>query len=245
MKVLVSINSCVKYAQDGYNQAVRDTYLTELSNFPGVDYRFFIGDGTPTGEDESVMRQLMGDCPGRFSTVPLESPSGYVPMEDEVMLPVPDDYIYIPWKVRESIRWTLAKDYDYTFKCFADTYIDLQRLMSSGFENYDYMGRWYGGFAVGGSGYWLSRKAMQCVADAPVTDWSEDRWVGRRVLLPQGINLHGDRRHGASPQQNPGLSDQSPLYPLADNEQITAHLSESPAVYDKQMMYAAHRLRRG
>ena len=236
MKILLSINSCVKFARNGSNQALRDTWLQGMAKYNRVDYKFFIGDGTPTHDDD-IMLSKLGDCPPRFAGV--EKVETYIPQVDEVMLPVPDDYRHLPCKVKSSLHWAVNLHYQYIFKCFADTYVDIERLLSSGFEAHDYTGRWYGGYAVGGSGYWVSNKAAKVVADAKVTDWSEDRWVGRDVLQPAGILLHGDQRYGASPQQNPG----GPLYPLSSNEQITAHLSESPAIYDKQLMYEAHELR--
>ena len=42
-------------------------------------------------------------------------------------------------------------------------------------------------YASGGC-YWLGEKSMQLVADAPVSDWAEDRWVGK-VLGLAGIQL--------------------------------------------------------
>ena len=73
-------------------------------------------------------------------------------------------------------------------------------------------------------------------------DWATDRWIGFR-LLDHGIEIHGDQRYGASPQQNPGLSNPSPLFPQADNEQITAHLAEAPGHYYHSLMYTAHEIR--
>ena len=56
MKVLIAITSCVRDAQNGNNQALRDTFLKDVANRPDLEYRFFLGDGTPTGEDETTLR---------------------------------------------------------------------------------------------------------------------------------------------------------------------------------------------
>jgi len=245
MKALILIHSCVKFALDGSNQASRDTWMRGLPSFPNLDCRFFIGDGTPTGEDESGMRTSLRDCPHAQLDNPrisLEDPNPYVPKADEIILHAPDDYIYMVWKFRAAMQWGCDQGADFIFKASGDTYVDLPRLMSSGFENYDYTGRKYGHFAVGGSGFWLSRKSAQCLLRAPVTDWADDRWVGD-VLLKHDIHIQGDRRYGASPQQNPGLSDPSPLFPEPNNEQITAHLAEAPGHYHHSLMYKAHEIR--
>ena len=68
MKILLSINSCVKFARNGSNQALRDTWLQSMAKYYGVDYKFFIGDGTPTYDDD-IMLSKLGDCPPRFAGV--------------------------------------------------------------------------------------------------------------------------------------------------------------------------------
>jgi hypothetical protein len=88
-----------------------------------------------------------------------------------------------------------------------------------------------GGYAAGGTGFWLSRKAAQLVVNEPtVTDWPEDRWIGE-VLRKHGVVCHYDSRYGELPAQ-----------PRRNNDTITAHLAHTPVKYAPSMMYDAHRI---
>lgn len=88
----------------------------------------------------------------------------------EVLLDAPDDYNNVTYKAKEMYKWALEKGYDYIFKCYPDTYVCPSRLMSSGFEKYDYSGNFAckpltGPYCCGGTGYWLSRKAYAHLID--------------------------------------------------------------------------------
>jgi hypothetical protein len=245
MRVLIAICSWVGAATNGENQAMRDTFLTDVPRFPGLEYKFFVGDGTPTGEDESAMfASYDWSDPGYKlrATASMQSPKPptYVLKDDEVVLSVPDDYAHLAYKMRGEFRWALKQDFDYTFQIGSDIYIDLQRLMSSGFESHNYVGKtcgnhpMAGGHYAGGGGYWLSKKALRLIADGPVTFWAEDLWVGS-IMNKNGIPLHIDPRYAVD----------YPPYPRRDNEIISAHLGPSnPRVgrYDPQLMYEVHRL---
>jgi hypothetical protein len=121
---------------------------TWLPLVSGADYRIFMGQG-------SICSQ-----------------------PDEVFLDVPDNYQNVTYKTRAMYKWALEHEYDFIFKCFPDTYVCPSRLLSSGFEKYDYVGNFacrpQGGFAyaTGGSGYWLSKKAYGPLATAhiPIED---------------------------------------------------------------------------
>jgi hypothetical protein len=121
---------------------------TWLPSIVGADYKFFMGQGSTCSES------------------------------DEVYLDVPDDYGHVTYKTRAIYKWALEQGYDYIFKCFSDTYVCPDRLLRSGFENYDYVGNFacrpQGSFAycTGGAGYWLSKKAYGPLATAhiPVDD---------------------------------------------------------------------------
>src|ERR1039458_6842404 len=113
MKILIAITSCVRDAQNGNNQAIRDTYLRDIANHPDLEYRFFIGDGTPTGEDESSLRAGVQGAVDRNRGINYEEKCNasaqykcnalYEPQADEVMLPVPDDHFHLVHKVRAKI----------------------------------------------------------------------------------------------------------------------------------------------
>ena len=59
MKVLIAITSCVRDAQNGNEQAQRDTFLKTILKYPNITYKFFLGDGTPSGDDESRFRAMI------------------------------------------------------------------------------------------------------------------------------------------------------------------------------------------
>ena len=231
-RILITITSCVKDALNGVNQAMRDTFLKDIPKFPWLQYRFFIGDGTPTGEDETALLNSFyaEDAVVYRDKYPVVSPKpfAYIPKEDEVILHVPDDYLHGTYKTRESHRWGLERNYDYIFQCFTDTYINLHRLTKSGFERYDYSGGGTIWYASGGAGYWLSKKAAKHLLNEPITDWAEDRWTGS-IMKKNGIVLHNDLRY-----------DNYPRSPQVDNNYITSHLAITPKVYAPKMMYEVH-----
>ena len=240
MKVLISITSWVSGAVRGEHQAVRDTYLT--NKLPdGVEYKFFVGDGTPTGEDESVLREHWSGTVWEKKAVATELPKkriDYCAAPDEVVLSVPDDYIHLSYKLREQCRWAAARNFDYAFICAGDTYVDVQRLLTSGFSKHEYIGYWgyesvnpdagcaYSG---GGRGFWLNKRALSIVSNAGISHWAADLWVGK-VLNVSGITLHEDVRYQDYPR-----------IPLLENDYITSHLIGEPVGrYNPRRMYEVH-----
>ena len=157
MKVLIAILSC--HRQFEQEQVCRETWLSVFEHgrsvaggggtaFHTADYLFFRG----------IDGNLLQDPP-----------------RDVVSLPVPDDYISLPFKTQAICRYAPERQYDYLFKCDNDTYVDVFRLLRSDFERWPYSGwAWdgKGGYASGGSGYWLDRIRMATVADATFEpDW--------------------------------------------------------------------------
>ncbi len=155
-------------------------------------------------------------------------------------LGVADDYDSLPAKTQAICRW--AREYDFLFKCDTDTYASIVRLLASGFEQYDYSGFVRDdGFKPEycyGPAYWLSKKAMNILADA---DWAaypsvyptcEDVMVGA-ILNAHGITPHHDPRYA--------------LYHdvLPENDIITSHLSHAGRKFQIEFMYDAHRKANG
>ena len=250
MKALIVVSSWIgkdPSITQAMRGAVRDTFLKDIGKFPELEYRFFMGDGTPTGEDETFIAEtLAASCtdPGyRDKAVRMTNKSTelttYVPKSDEVLLHVPDDYPHITYKMRAEQRWSVEHGFDFTFQSSADIYIDMKKLMNSGFQNYDYSGRAIPSrglypnveeYAGGHAGYWFSRKASQIAADSPVDYWCDDIWAGQRMFL-NGIPLHSDLRYA-------GEKD-----PLPNNDTITAHLGDRNGIfgkYDPRFMYETH-----
>lgn len=142
------------------------------------------------------------------------------PKDDEVILDCDDAYRGLACKVQEVARWALAHDYDFVMKVDDDTYVRPERVMSSGFEYHDYVGRLLGPtdhyhqtrYARGGTGYFMSRAVMKVLADAPKPnpdiprDYAEDSWVGR-ITLEAGFPCINDDRlrcaEGSGPNRTP------------------------------------------
>lgn len=150
-------------------KSCRRTWFTGIGGKPGVDCLFLLG----------APRLREPDLRG-----------------DELWLPCPDDYDSLPQKTRGFCRWALANvDFEYLFKCDDDTYVCLDRLMRmpAGLDycGWNVQGR---GFASGGGGYLLSRRAAQIVADR-LTErrGPEDLLVGQH-LRRAGIALVHDSR---------------------------------------------------
>ena len=104
---------------------------------------------------------------------------------DELILPCGDGYRDLPHKTQQLLKWACLHDYDYIFSCDTDTFVMPDRLLSSGFEKYDYYGFFNGeigkpkeiyyasyAWASGGSGYFVSRRAAQLVTDVNPDNYS-------------------------------------------------------------------------
>ena len=63
-------------------------------------------------------------------------PTAYTPKDDEVALPVPDDYFHLVFKTKAMHKWALENGFDFVYKCDTDTYcrrrtLDEERVSSS------------------------------------------------------------------------------------------------------------------
>lgn len=120
-------------------------------------------------------------------------------------LGVRDDYAALPQKTQALCRWGVANNVDRLVKIDDDTYVNMRhfilpevdyggqltppsdegsgragaRSAPAGTHPYPY---------AGGGAYVLSLRAMQILANATITDWAEDRWVGN-TLARHGIQL--------------------------------------------------------
>lgn len=117
---------------------------------------------------------------------------------DEIILNCGDSYIDLPHKVKGIYKYALDNGYSHCFKVDDDSFVFVNRLMTSGFEEHKYSGRknhCWGGYASGGPGFWLDRQSMQIIIDADLTEeTADDKWIGQ-VLASHGIFLHDDPRY--------------------------------------------------
>jgi hypothetical protein len=128
---------------------------------------------------------------------------------DTINLDCSDAYEGLPNKVQEIIRWALLNGYDYVLKCDDDVVIHPEHLLASDYAHFDFTGHqcaenqqvpW--GFC-----YWLSKKAMQIMAEQALPQGNNDEaWVShalnRNGLLlhhEDGYHLHYGRNLGTAP----------------------------------------------
>ncbi len=103
------------------------------------------------------------------------------PEPDELWADCDDRKEHMYYKVQALCRYALDAGYPYLFRCCDDTQLFPDRIASANLEAFDYAGQmpckfsiggtfktWFKGgfdFMHGGCGIWLSRKAMQMIAD--------------------------------------------------------------------------------
>ena len=220
MKILIGVLSWVIGCRRGVIKAQRDTFLQDVKKFPDLDYKIFVGDGAPTGADErDVLKSFAAAHPLTQELNARNQPKlpfDYVPEADEVVLHAPDDLAHLAYKAKAAWQWALDTGYDYMFTCFCDTYIDIPRLMRSGFEQHPFTGMTYDANRCpqGGAGYWLDRKCMQILTNEHVFFWADDGWAGW-ALQKHNIYLNNDLKYA-----------QYPDVPAQQNDTISVHLSE-------------------
>jgi hypothetical protein len=237
MNILLAISSWPISAQNGDHQALRDTWINQSD----VDCRFFMGDGTPINENEDSINVSWNDRPQHYKNkLSTSIKTEYIPMDDEVLLSVPYDFKHLPFKVREIFRWAYEREYDYIFKCDTDTYVDIPRLLNSGFENFDYIGTPFyineEQYASGGAGYWISKRGYSLLLNSPIQIPWDDIWAGQE-LRKHGITMQVDTRYNVCMPHNFLAG------PRPDNNSITSHLGFSPEPFNKDDMFLAHSLR--
>jgi hypothetical protein len=88
---------------------------------------------------------------------------------DEIELETDDAYYALTKKVCGIFEWALQRGYDFVFKVDSDTWLDVPKLLTAGFEAHDWVGLMgdkgasggVGHCTSGGVGIWLSRHAME------------------------------------------------------------------------------------
>jgi hypothetical protein len=177
-RTLIAILSCHRHRR--WQDAQRQTWIRDVPPSSEWDCRFFLGNPPP---DRICV--------------------------DEVFLDVPDDYMGLLLKTRGIMGWALGQGFDHVYKADIDTLVVPSNLASSGFEQHDYVGGVNREcppviFASGGSGYCLSRRAMELVAAAE--PWPgggpEDVFVAD-TLAKNGIAPHDDARYQFYPGSVP------------------------------------------
>jgi hypothetical protein len=210
MKTLIAIITCHTFGDRA--NAQRETWVKDVV---GADVRFFLG-----------------SRPGALGP--------YEPKPDEVILEVDDGYKGLPAKVVAMARWAQDHGYSNVCKCDDDVYVRPERLLASGFERDEYIGRLRGASGhypapyASGFCYWLGPKALDIIAHAKLNgDVAEDRFVGN-TLLAAGIECFADYRYVVTTSDVNARS--SPEGPRKDNLLIASCEFET-----RETMQAAHR----
>lgn len=137
--------------------------------------------------------------------------------DDVLILDAKDGYPELPSKVHALFREMISHyEFDYLFKCDDDTYVAMERLVNLIRPQADLVGDdciRENGWPCGGSGYLLSRRAVEELAKLPIPDdGHEDVWVGRSIQ-DLGMNMIVDK----------SLQKECHLFPERDNDVVTAH----------------------
>jgi hypothetical protein len=181
---LVAIIGC--QARAHYLDAQRQTWVPTLL----CDHQFFLGQEFFVGLGQGSSKQLFWEK-----------------SEDEVVLPVPDDYFSLPDKVQAAIQWALARSYDSLFVVDDDTYVNGANLASafSDFAKHDYAGRQRPDSSyLSGAAYYLGPQAMNALADARVPSTVKadlgfpafpylEGWI-HHVLIKNELKIQADPR---------------------------------------------------
>ena len=171
--------------------------------------------------------------------------AGAGPFEDEIFLGtnIDDSYGALSLKTQAMCRWALDHNFDWMFKCDVDTVINVERLLFSGFGDYDYFGGENAdvnvpGFAPGriefcsgGAGYWLSRHSLMFIEQltSPTLTCAEDVFVADTLL-----------KHGIKPTFHPGYLWRPGA--AIGKDTVTLHLSSAlQKKYEPSQMYQAYR----
>lgn len=169
------------FHQNGSNaqtQAVRETWGSEVKDYPNVDLKFFYGKPT-TGYPRK-------------------------PLDDEVFLDCGDGYDSLIHKTVGLCHYAAENGYKVVYKCDTDTLVNIGQLIVEILQNrFDYAGYLHANVCSGGPGYLLSQRACQIIATqgrTPRHSYAEDVHTSR-VLGDAGI------RPLMLPGHRPGFSD--------------------------------------
>lgn len=208
-KFLIAISSCWRFESNGWNNALRDTWLRDAEKL-GIDYRFFFGN-------------QLGIFPSKFP-------------EDAVVVNTGDDYYSLMYKTFAKFRWVLDHGYETMFHCYHDTYACAERLVLP--TGVDYFGDYYhqdprqpwahdsyGNSCQSGQGVFLSRRALKNVVEefakldpSTLNIREEDWWTGASITKHSELVVQDTRNMTTNLTPN----DQGPR---RSNQIVSCHLS--------------------
>lgn len=211
MRIIIGALSCWKYPER--QERCLSTWIRE-----GYRYTHLLSETTSFDHHEIVRSVLLIGEP----TIPSPRIIG----KNYLLLPVPNDYPSLPQRTRAFCQWALGQDdWDYLFKCDDDTYVSMSRLIQYPLTA-DYIGSEWSpgvGYASGGAGYFLSRRAAQIVAEHMTQQIGDEDVLVRDTLVAHGIPFTQDQRFVAFGNN---------LHrPRVDNDLITLHGVQADLFY--------------
>lgn len=173
------------------------------------------------------------------------------PEPDELWVDCDDRKDYMYYKVQALCRYALDAGYQYLFRCCDDTAIYPDRLINAGLEPFDYGGNmpckfslggtfktWFAGgysYMHGGTGIWLSRKAMQMIADdkleSVVCDMPTKSDVGFGLTAPGHLVWYDDFRIGEV------LKGLLPWDSPVRNDPVLAYQKNGISIFEDEMLF--------
>lgn len=146
---------------------IRDTWIKSLGDIP---YKFFYGTRlrTTNRAPQSQLRPALSD---------------------EVYLDCGDNYTENPAKMKAICRYALANGFDYILRTDDDTFIYPDRLLATDWASFDYSGSCATDDFHPGGCLLLSRRMMEIIIAAPITNYADDVWIGK-VAKDYRIPMH-------------------------------------------------------
>lgn len=151
---------------------------------------------------------------------------GVTDEEDVICLNCGDTYEDCAQKQYKIIQD--CKSHDYLFQCDDDTFVVVERLLVSGYREFDYYGYYmkgdHGVFAHGGAGFFLSKHAMSFCKQPKEGDTYSDRYVGHAmrkagIVLERNSFFNPGKYVGAEGEEE-GFAN---LLPTIYNQYVTSH----------------------
>ncbi len=194
---VVSVLSCQGYGDR--RARCRQTWFGELASQPGICAFFVVG---IPGVSEPIF------------------------IDDLLLVDAPDDYGGLTRKTEAAARWVVKNtEFRRLWKADDDTYIDVHRWGNLLAVGEDYVGHKCLSrnehYATGGSGYLLSRKAVEIIAQGLGADSSAEDWQVAEALRNKGISLRHDSRLGMAAHDSGFIS----CHPIRDDTMYSIHQS--------------------
>jgi hypothetical protein len=192
-RILIAIPACSSFKYGAW-ESESSPHYNPANAYNGVCYGQDIHVSGPNPRIQAVKDTWAKDLAPFAEHVALKFfyGQGHPAAENEVSLPVPDDYEHLPHKTIAICRWARDNGYGIVFKCDDDSYVWVDRLIPEllGFTG-EYGGYLNGEHCSGGPGYVLTKRAINVIANTCTGwSWAEDVTVGHELLAHDIYPVH-------------------------------------------------------